>query len=326
MVKLIPKTGLGLPYKGGKRRIAREIIDLLPTAGTFYDMFAGGCSVTHAALLSGKYGKAVSNDIWGGGILPRLFKKALIGHAVDKEPLWFSRSQFFGIRKSPGYIRNAVYLLAYSFSNDMRSYIYPADVAQWYEAAHAAAVYGETMFLDRLAPSLKPRFHDAVETAGGNWRVAYLNLQRVFKECDTPCRISPEFRHLSTLSSIERLKSPQLWFHTECSGRDYREVEISSDSVIYCDPPYPGTSPYPAQKCRDAFDYSAFLDWTCRQQVPTLISGRYVPDDRFVELARTEIFTKRGDNCNRYPEVLFTPRNNPLAEKASGGVIRIQIH
>ena len=53
----------GLPYKGSKNSIARWIIDSLPPADTFVDLFFGGGAVTHAALLSGKYQHFIANDI-----------------------------------------------------------------------------------------------------------------------------------------------------------------------------------------------------------------------------------------------------------------------
>ena len=63
----------GLPYKGSKSKIANEIIDFLPPAKVLYDLFAGGCAITHAAILSGKWGKVVANDI---GPWPGLFRDA----------------------------------------------------------------------------------------------------------------------------------------------------------------------------------------------------------------------------------------------------------
>lgn len=39
----------GMPYQGSKSRIAEEIIGMLPAGGVFYDLFAGGCAITHAA-------------------------------------------------------------------------------------------------------------------------------------------------------------------------------------------------------------------------------------------------------------------------------------
>ena len=36
----------GVPYKGSKNKIAKQIIDFLPSGGTLYDLFAGGCAIT----------------------------------------------------------------------------------------------------------------------------------------------------------------------------------------------------------------------------------------------------------------------------------------
>ena len=55
--------GYGLPYQGSKNKIAEFIISKLPRAEHFYDLFAGGCAVTHCALLSGKYNYVHANDI-----------------------------------------------------------------------------------------------------------------------------------------------------------------------------------------------------------------------------------------------------------------------
>ena len=41
----------GIPYMGSKNKIAADIIRLLPEAGHFYDLFAGGCAVTQGACI-----------------------------------------------------------------------------------------------------------------------------------------------------------------------------------------------------------------------------------------------------------------------------------
>lgn len=45
----------GLPYKGSKAKLADRILDLMPSARNFYDLFAGGMAVTHAALIRNKF-------------------------------------------------------------------------------------------------------------------------------------------------------------------------------------------------------------------------------------------------------------------------------
>lgn len=39
----------GLPYLGSKSKIANDIISLFPPAENFYDLFAGGCAITHVS-------------------------------------------------------------------------------------------------------------------------------------------------------------------------------------------------------------------------------------------------------------------------------------
>jgi site-specific DNA-adenine methylase len=67
----------GLPYKGSKNRIAKRILEVLPPAPVLYDVFAGGCAITHAGLLSGKYSRVVANDI--NGMIPHAFETAITG-------------------------------------------------------------------------------------------------------------------------------------------------------------------------------------------------------------------------------------------------------
>lgn len=42
----------GIPYMGSKNRIAEELIRKIPEGKRFVDLFAGGCAMTHAAILS----------------------------------------------------------------------------------------------------------------------------------------------------------------------------------------------------------------------------------------------------------------------------------
>ena len=53
----------GLPYKGSKNGIADWVCDNLPNAENFYDLFCGGCAITHCAMLRNKYKTYTINDI-----------------------------------------------------------------------------------------------------------------------------------------------------------------------------------------------------------------------------------------------------------------------
>lgn len=80
----------GLPYKGSKNRIAKWVVSNLPANDTLVDIFAGGCAVTHCAMLSGKFRRVIANDIGDG---PEIFWKALRGE-IDTSDFPLTREEF----------------------------------------------------------------------------------------------------------------------------------------------------------------------------------------------------------------------------------------
>lgn len=57
------KKTFGVPYMGGKNATAENIVSMLPRGRRLLDLFGGGASVTHAALVSGKFEHVVYNDV-----------------------------------------------------------------------------------------------------------------------------------------------------------------------------------------------------------------------------------------------------------------------
>lgn len=91
----------GVPYKGSKNKIAPWVVEHLPEADTLIDLFAGGCAVSHAAMLSGKYKCIHLNDIDDA---PQLFLDVLHGKCVG-ENRWISRDDFFRLKDHDPFIR-----------------------------------------------------------------------------------------------------------------------------------------------------------------------------------------------------------------------------
>lgn len=87
---------------------------------------------------------------------------------------------------------------------------------------------------------------------------------------------------------------------------DFAEVEIPSDSVVYCDPPYRGTSSYSKAK---HFNHDRFYEWSLRQTVPVFISEYSMPEE-FVEVAawQKRCTMNGAHNALRTTEKLFVPR------------------
>ena len=131
----------GVPYQGSKNKIAGWVIDNLPEDEILVDLFAGGCAVTHAALLSGKWDRIVANDI---GDAPELFCDAIEGKYAD-EKRWISREDFQDLKDADPYVS-----LCWSFGNNRSAYLYAQEVEPWKKALHYARVFGDCSLLQEM--------------------------------------------------------------------------------------------------------------------------------------------------------------------------------
>ena len=77
----------GVPYQGSKNKIAEWVIDNLPEDEILVDLFAGGCAVTHAAMLSGKWDRIVANDAPAGCVEIASIKKQSLFAQKNKDEM-----------------------------------------------------------------------------------------------------------------------------------------------------------------------------------------------------------------------------------------------
>lgn len=132
----------GLPYQGSKNKIAPWVIEYMPKAHTLVDLFAGGCAVTHCALLSDKYEEVIANDITGS---VELFRDALEGSLEKYEPDRFrTREDFFAEKDNNPFVR-----IIYSFGNNQREYLYGRNIEPYKKAVHEM-LYAPTVNERRL--------------------------------------------------------------------------------------------------------------------------------------------------------------------------------
>ena len=131
----------GVPYQGSKNKICKWVIDNLPSGNVLVDLFAGGCSVTHAAMLSGKWDYFIANDI---GDAPKVFINAIEGKYAA-ENRWISREDFERLKDTDPYVS-----LCWSFGNDRSNYLYAQEVEPWKKALHYARVFGDTSLLREM--------------------------------------------------------------------------------------------------------------------------------------------------------------------------------
>lgn len=189
----------GLPYKGSKNSIAKWVISNLPASHTFVDLFAGGCAVTHAAILSGKFGRFIANDITE---YPQVFRDAIDGK-YRNECRWISREDFSRLKDSDPYVR-----LCWSFGNNMKSYLYTPEAERFKKHLHAiffAKTPGEARLmwqgLIREFAKVRKEIEDLT--------------QKVLKLCEE-CGVTPKYNADGTLNievmhaDIFRVKSADL--------------------------------------------------------------------------------------------------------------------
>ena len=314
----------GLPYQGSKNRIAKRLVDALPPAPVLYDVFCGGCAVTHAAMLSGKYQRFVIND--RRGWLPDAFRKAIHG-GYAHEDRWISREDFERLRSTDAYAA-----MCFSFGNDYRSYMYARPLEPYKRALHYAIFWRDFApwrelcpeTADALAAGLAP-IEDRKQrrVQAGHFIVESLKQQLSAGTLSPDILEKPIYRQirratsnslqslgclerLERLLSLERLES--LPDTLTAYSMDYREMRFDEPGIIYCDPPY--MSGYAKGKeygCE--FDAEAFYSWCEAQKLPVYISEYQMPEERFVCIAEWDkVTTIAAKTTTHVTERLWRPR------------------
>lgn len=270
---------------GSKSRFAAEIAGFLPPAPCLVDIFAGGCAVTHAALLSGKFRRIIANDILDA---PQLFIDAANGKYRD-EKRWISRDDFFALKDTDPYVR-----LCWSFGNNGRDYLYSREVEEWKHALHLARVHGDTSMLANMGISSDGSRADIMAHHEEYWHkyAKWLHDQKDIKNESG----KPRKRSLQRLQSLQSL---------ETRRGDYTQCPLPDGCIVYCDPPYRNTHGYGT-----AFDHEAFYSWAEQCPRPVIISEYAMPEDRFAcvwERHTTTSMAAQGAPKKRI-ERMFVPR------------------
>lgn len=164
------KTGtsrLGLPYMGSKNKIANWVIDNLPSAEHFYDLFCGGGAITHAAMLRHKYKTFHMNDITD---MAFVFQKVISGeYEIDYH--WVSREEFEANKE-----KDHLMAMCWSFGNNGMDYLYSRELEPIKKACHYAVVFGDYTLADSLGIDL----HGLEGVSGIDKR--YIKYKAIYKE------------------------------------------------------------------------------------------------------------------------------------------------
>lgn len=158
----------GLPYKGSKNKLATRIVGILPQRENLYDVFCGGCAVTHAAMMGRKFKTFHINDInW---MCPQFFKDVLEGK-YDNDTRWISREDFFRLKDTDPYVA-----FVWSFGNNLRDYIYGKDIEPLKKAIHYAVFFSDYSLAKEMGHDLS--FIDGIS----DLQQRYLSVKHYFEQ------------------------------------------------------------------------------------------------------------------------------------------------
>lgn len=277
----------GMPYMGSKSKIAKWIVDMLPAAHTWVEPFAGGCAVTHAAILSGKYKKFIINDITDSA---KVFVDAINGK-FKNENRWISRSDFLELKDEDAYVR-----LCFSFGNDQKTYCYSREIEPYKRAFHYAVMFNDFKPFEELGIQLNisKTFNSDYE------RRIHIKKHLIAIRKDKHAGDLQSLQSLQRLQSLESLHPLQL---------DYRDVPLpKSDYIVYCDPPYVNTNSY-----LNSFNHDEFYKWAL--SIKNLFISEYEMPESFkrIEMRRKKCTFSALKNDTKKEEGIWV--NKKYAER-----------
>ena len=273
----------GMPYRGSKNQIAKWVIENLPKKENLYDLFGGGGAITHCACESGKFKHVYYNELYP--ITFKGFDMAIHGK-FNNENRWISHDEFMEKRRTDPYVA-----ICFSFGNNLRSYCYSEKAEKLKKALHYAICFSDFKLLQDLGIELKTKISERIELTKQVKELLKLN--------------NLQMQNLERLERLESLQHLQHLQHLYLTNKDYADVQIKENSVIYCDPPYKNTEKY-----RMDFNHNEFYSWCESQKELTIISEYEMPQDRFISIAEKEkISLMRSANRTTKTEKLFVPKH-----------------
>jgi len=291
---------LWIPYMGGKRVIASQLVDFMlqenPNAKYVYDLFWGGWAMSFEFMQRPQIKKVHYNEY--NPAVVALLKK--IQEEWVKDPAffkWYSREEFkqiiqwddwlawflqtcwsFGNNKQKGYM----------FSNENEELKKPLHEMVVYKSKEAQ-VYFEQKYNIKIDDSVFD-IHDLQERR--------LALMRQIKNAQPVL-----LEELSRTQQLERVQQLQQLQQLQLSSLSYDEVVIDTpvdETIIYLDPPYKGTARY-----KNEIDYDKLTEYVKNSPYKVYVSSYDYPELKPVYEIEKRVVLSATNNSAKAMEKLF---------------------
>jgi len=272
----------GIPYMGSKQKLVDKIVPYIlkrhPGATDFYDPFGGGGSVALYAVRKYASLNVHYNELSTavGGLMEHL-------QSGGELPLgWVAPEDFKELRSGDGWYAGFI-LSVWSFGSSADcSYLYGKNVVDFKHELHKAVVEGADNLAIISAMSNEIIARDYGKQINVNLFIDPKRYKTPYQRRILLGRQIPFIGALQHLSHIERLKQIQgmngLQRLKVSSGISYDAVPITGiKPIIYCDPPYEGTTEY----AEGGFNHEVFYEWVANNQYPVYFSSYKINDKRF---------------------------------------------
>lgn len=249
--------GLGIPYMGSKRRLAKRINDFAlerhPESRYFYDLFGGGGAISFDAAQRPQLELVHYNEL--NAAIVELIKKIRDDGVTDEFYRWVSREEFHAMKDGDCW-RAGLIKTCWSFGNRQGSYLYG-------DAVEAAKKQAHEFCVDH-----KP-LPDGTDITSRDITERRLFLRGYYRDQGRPDLQQLEV--LERLQNLQNLQSLQNLQNLRLSSLDYKAVSINTppkQTIIYLDPPYANTTRYQKGLC-----HAELLGWILASPYTVYVSS-----------------------------------------------------
>jgi len=293
--------GLGLPYRGSKRKYADSLIckmlEVKPHAKYFYDLFGGGGAMSFAALQKGMtvvYNEKQTDLVEFMGFILECIKqpKSKLGIFPEKYYKFVTRDEFIKLQDEPGVYAQFI-RICYSFGNNQRSYMFNPELEKIKHLAHNIVVYQDKDALLSLNNTLDINITISNLSSVNERRLAFMAAVRKYKRIDLE-----QLQQLEQLQRLQQLEQLQrLQRDIKFINMDYKDVKIETpieETIVYLDPPYRNTEKY-----IEGVDYNELDSFFLKLPYVAFMSEYNAPFKTIYEIATRSTLSSINNNTER---------------------------